>query len=74
MEENKQKQIEAARNVLEHYGYYVGSLWCLLDIQENYECDDKAAYEILDRAIEVNMENVWESIHAIAEDMNLTKK
>ena len=70
----KQEQIKQAKETLEKYGYYVGSLWSLPDIQDEYDCSDDVAMEVLDQAIECNMNNVWESIHAIAEDMNLTKK
>mgnify|MGYP003153933859 CR=1 FL=1 len=66
-------EIENAIKLLEKHGYYVGALWSLPDIQDTYKCDDDTAMSVLDKAIEVNMENVWESIHIIAQDMELKK-
>ena len=69
----KQEKIKQAKETLEKYGYYIGSLWSLPDIQDTYNCDDNMAMEILDKAIECNMGNVWESIHILAEDYELNK-
>ena len=70
----KQEQIKQAKETLEKYGYYVGSLWSLPDIQDEYDCSNDVAMEILDQAIECNMSNVWDSIHIIAEDLELNIK
>tara|TARA_R100000008_G_C3523663_1_gene135394 strand:+ start:32 stop:355 length:324 start_codon:yes stop_codon:yes gene_type:complete len=62
---------EEAKKVLKEMGFYVDVLWAVEDVQSLYACDDDEAYTILDRALEDNCSNIWDSIEYIAEEKGL---
>ncbi len=73
---SKFKTVEEAKAFLTENGFYTGNLWCVEDVQNNYECDEDQAQEILDQALtnEATMEQIWFAIHHHAENEGLIKK
>lgn len=67
--------IKQAKQVLRDNGYYVGNLWSVQDVIDNYNCTDDEAQEVLDGALQNNatMEQIWYAIHHHAEKQGLTK-
>lgn len=61
--------IEHAKEVLRHEGYYVNNLWHIRDVQNKYKCSDNKAIEVLETAIEMQMIN--ESITHVCQDLNM---
>ena len=65
-----------AKDFLRSEGYFVDNLWHVNDVQENFECDDETAQNILywvltsDRVIEF----INEDINLIAENEQLKRK
>ena len=61
-------EIEKAKELLQANGYYVGGLWHIADIQNNYECSDCIAEFILAKAIqnELVYDQIWSSINDTA--------
>lgn len=70
------KTIEEAKAFLTENGIYTGNLWCVEDVQNNYDCDDDEALEILDGALqnEATMEQIWFAIHYHAEEEGLIRR
>ena len=70
------KKIEEAKAFLTEQGFYTGNLWCVEDVQANYECTEEQAQDVLDSALqnEATMEQIWYAIHHHAENEGLTKK
>ena len=51
---SKADKIRAAKKLLAEEGYMISSLWCIQDVQENYNATDMEAMEILEAAIGSN--------------------
>lgn len=45
------EKIEQAKQVLREAGYFVDNLWCIEDVQGNYNCTDEQAMEVLEGAL-----------------------
>lgn len=74
--ESEESEVDFAREVLKSKGFQVDNLWSILDVQDNYECDDSTAQEILYGALtnEATMHQIWFAIHEYAEYDGLTRK
>ena len=61
-------EIEKAKELLQANGYYVGGLWHIADIQNNYESSDCIDEFILAKAIqnELVYDQIWSSINDTA--------
>ena len=73
---SKFKTVEEAKAFLTENGYYTDNLWCVEDVQNNYDCDEDQAQEILDQALtnEATMEQIWFALNYHAEEEGLIKK
>jgi len=71
-----QLSIEDAKKILESNGYFVGNLWHVYDVTSTYKCTDEQAYGVLNDALtnEYLMEQIWDTIYLVAEDLNLERK
>jgi len=83
--EGTKEQIENLTNfLLTQYGdfprvnrdYQTANLWCVEDVQANYECDEDEAMQVLEEALtnDATMEQIWFAIHHHAENMGLERK
>lgn len=64
------------RNILEQRGYYMGNLWCLDDVMQNWDASPQEAKRILDKTVggEWITQQVFEMIDEYADDMELKRK
>jgi hypothetical protein len=69
-------EIEKAKQVLRNAGYFVDSLWSIEDVQQNYNCTDEEAMEILESALtnEYTQEQIFDAIDEYARYIGLTRK
>jgi hypothetical protein len=65
-------EIEKAKQVLRDAGYFVDNLWHRYDVQQNYDCTDEEAMEILESALtnEYTQEQIFDAIDDSAEWFN----
>jgi hypothetical protein len=49
--ENRKTEIEQAKAILKQYGYFVDNLWSVSDVTDRYDCTDKKAQEVLNKAL-----------------------
>lgn len=65
-----------ARKFLAEQGFFTGNLWHIEDVTSLYECSDKDAYKVLEMALtnEYLMEQIWDTIYLVAEELNLERK
>lgn len=70
------KTVEEAKAFLTENGFYTDNLWCVEDVQNNYDCDEEQAQEILDSALtnEATMEQIWFALNYHAQEEGLIKK
>ncbi len=70
------KTIEEAKSYLTEQGFYTGNLWCVKDVQDNYDCTEDEAQEVLDEALQKNttMEQIWNAIDYHAQKEGLIRK
>lgn len=70
------KSVEEAKAYLTEQGFYTGNLWCVDDVQANYDCTEEEAQEVLDGALnnEATMEQIWYAINYHAENDGLERK
>ena len=70
------KSVEEAKAYLTEQGYYTGNLWCVEDVQNNYDCTEEEAQDVLDGALnnEATMEQIWFAINYHAENDGLNRK
>jgi hypothetical protein len=47
-------EIEKAKQTLKDAGYFVDNLWHIDDVQQNYNCTDEEAMEVLEGALTDN--------------------
>jgi hypothetical protein len=68
--------IEGAKQLLRDNGYFVDNLWCVQDVQENYDCTEEEAQEVLSESLtnDGTYEQIWTSIGYYAESIKLKKK
>ena len=61
------------RNILEQRGYYAGNMWCVEDVQMNYDASKEEAIEVLDKVFssEWMSMRIFEMIDEQAYDMGL---
>jgi hypothetical protein len=74
--EDQVKQKEA-KGFLESQGYFVGNLWHVDDVMNDYKCSSEDAQDILYSALTNNatMERIWFAIQYHAEnEYNLKRK
>jgi hypothetical protein len=69
-------EIEKAIETLTIEGYYVEKPWHIEDVQQNYDCTDEEAMEVLDKTFsnEYVNQQIFDSISIIANSMNLKHK
>jgi hypothetical protein len=69
-------RVEQAKQILKDNGYYVDNLWCVDDVQANYDCTEEEAQDVLDLALnnEATMEQIWYAINYHAEEQGLIRK
>lgn len=56
--------------------YQTENLWQVQDVQDNYNCTEEEAMEVLEEALQndATMDQIWFAIHFHAEEMGLEKK
>jgi hypothetical protein len=59
--------LENIKEQLKAKGYHAEALWHTCDVTNKYECTDDEAYELLDKAIDVTIEDVNNEIDYRAE-------
>lgn len=61
-------EIEKAKATLRNAGYFVDHLWHVSDVQNDFECSDEEALDVLKEAVEngYNVMQINESIREIA--------
>jgi len=71
-----QMTTDDARKFLAEQGFFTGNLWHIEDVTSLYECSDKDAYKVLEMSLtnEYLMEQIWDIIYLVAEDLNLERK
>ncbi len=69
-------EIYKAIEVLTIEGYYVEKPWHIEDVQQNYDCTDEEAMEVLEKVFsnEYINQQIFESIDIIANSLNLKPK
>lgn len=67
---------QEAKAFLTEQGFYTDILWCIEDVQNNYECTEQEAQHVLHGALnnEATMEQIWFAINYHAENDGLIKK
>jgi hypothetical protein len=67
--------IENAKQLLRNKGYFVDSLWSVVDVTMNYKCTNKQAEKVLARVFDNDSvyQSIWEAISYEAENMNLKR-
>lgn len=70
------KSVEEAKAYLTEQGFYTGNLWCVDDVQANYDCTQEEAQDVLDGALqnEATMEQIWYAINYHAQENGLERK
>jgi hypothetical protein len=70
------KSVEEAKAYLTEQGFYTGNLWCVDDVQANYDCTQEEAQDVLDGALnnEATMEQIWFAINYHAQENGLERK
>ncbi len=73
MEEDKTTE---CLDYLESQGFYVQNLWHIQDVQNQFECSDEEAFEVLDNAVsgEWIIEQINGRILDISNENNLISK
>ena len=69
-------EIEQAKQTLKDAGYQVDNLWHINDVQNNYNCTDEEAMEVLVSVLGKGyiMETVFDLISLEANEIGLTRK
>jgi hypothetical protein len=69
-------EIEKAKQVLRDAGYFVDNLWHIEDVQQNYNCTDEQAMEVLEGALtnDYSQQQIFEAIDYEVGNMGLTRK
>tara|TARA_R100000963_G_C4634265_1_gene98687 strand:- start:684 stop:908 length:225 start_codon:yes stop_codon:yes gene_type:complete len=69
-------EIEKAKETLLKSGYQVYNLWSIHDVQDNYDCTDQEAMEVLIQALtnDATMEQIWFAVNFHAEENGLKEK
>lgn len=64
------------RSILKQRGYYMGNMWCLDDVMQNWDASPQEAKRILDKTVggEWVTQQVFELIDEYAYDMELKRK
>ncbi len=64
------------KQTLENQGFYTEKLWSVVDVIDNYDCDNETALKILDKGLnnDATMEQCWYAINEEAQSMGLMKK
>lgn len=67
--------IEKAKQFLKDNGYFTDNLWHIDDVKMLFECDDKTAQNVLDKALTntATIEQIWEAIEYVADDKGLKR-
>jgi len=68
--------IAEAKQLLRSEGYFVDNLWHVSDVQNNFECTEEEAQDVLDGALnnEATMERIWFAINYHAQENGLNRK
>jgi hypothetical protein len=67
---------QKAKEVLKNNGYFVDNLWHVNDVQENFQCDEETAQNILYWALSspTMIEYINDEINRVATNENLNTK
>lgn len=65
-----------AKKILESRGYFTERLWHIVDVMDNYKCDEDTAQEILYKALTNDYVSsvIWRAIDLSAEELNVEYK
>jgi hypothetical protein len=68
-----QMTTDDARKFLAENGFFTGNLWHIYDVMDRYTCSEYDAYKVLEMALtnEYIMEQIWDAIELIANDLDL---
>jgi len=68
--------VTQAKEVLKNNGYFVENLWHVNDVQDNFECDEETAQNILywSMTSPTVIEYINETINLVATNENLNTK
>jgi hypothetical protein len=68
--------VAQAKEVLKNNGYFVDNLWHVNDVQENFDCDEETAQNILYWALSspTVIEYINDEINRVATNENLNTK
>lgn len=69
----KEKEIEAAKQLLKENGYFTDNLWTVHDVKAIFKCTDEQAQEVLHDALknDATMEQIWLAIDFHGEELGL---
>lgn len=72
----KLKDVTHARALLEKKGYFVGNLWQVNDVRENYNCTEKEAQQVLNMALTnaATVEQIWYAIDDACDSLTIKPK
>jgi hypothetical protein len=70
------KTVEEAKAYLTEHGFNTDNLWCVNDVQNNYDCTEDEAQDILDEALgnDATMQQIWNAIDYHAQKEGLIRK
>jgi hypothetical protein len=68
--------VAQAKEVLKNNGYFVDNLWHVNDVQENFDCDEETAQNILYWALSspTMIEYINDEINRVATNENINTK
>ena len=71
--DNRIKEIESAKALLEEAGYFTRNLWHVDDVKGKFECTDEQAHKVLYNALtnDATMEQIWLAIEISGESESL---
>lgn len=72
----EKNRLQEAREILRMNGYYTDNLWHIDDVKQNYDITDDQAYEMLDKAMQLDYttSNIFEIIDEVCSANDHEKK
>jgi len=69
-------RLNDAKKILKMYGYYTDNLWHIDDVKQNYDITDEQAYEMLNRAMQLDYttSTIFEIIDEVCSSNDHEKK
>ncbi len=70
------ERLKDAKKILKMNGYYTDNLWHIDDVKQNYDITDEQAYEVLDKAMQLEWttSTIFEIIDEVCFANNHEKK